>query len=154
MNKSQGAADTVSMLKSERTSYGFRFYFISPITPQETRIWTDGIAAELADRQESFHVFADFRKCELFPAECKPILEEAQTCCREHGMVRSVVVLNDEITAMQLRIVARKTGILKWERYVSCEDNSAWEDQALSWILNATEPEDSGKPAGMRKSTA
>ena len=138
------------MIKSERTPYGFRFYFISPITAEETRDWCDEVAAILDGKKRDFCVFADFQKCELFPAECKPLLEEGQTLCRDHGMVRSVVVLKDEITAMQLRIIARKTGILKWERYVSCEDNPNWQEQAMGWLLNATEPEESDKPATKR----
>jgi hypothetical protein len=141
------------MIKSEQTPYGFRFFFISPISAEETAIWSRGVASALGDSNEEFCVFADFRQCVLFPVDCKTILEEAQTCCRVHGMVRSVVVLKDEITAMQLRIVARKTGILEWERYVSCEDNPDWEDQALGWISQGIEPENPRKPRGVRDTT-
>jgi len=129
------------MIKSERTSYGFRFYFISPITAEETAVWSKEVAAELASNTDEFQVFADFQQCELFPADAKPLLEKGQRCCLEHGMSRSVVVLKDNITAMQLRIVARRTGILQGERYVICEDNLNWEEQAMDWLLHAKEPE-------------
>jgi hypothetical protein len=50
---------------------------------------------------------------------------------------------------MQLRIVARRTGILQGERYVICENNPDWEKQAMDWLLEAKEPKTSTSQLGM-----
>ncbi len=105
------------------------------------------IKDSVSQLREDYHVFVDLRNCELMPVEVKPIIEVVQTFCKQNGMQRSVLILSNEITAMQLRIVARKTGIQEWERYIDASSNPDWEQLGMNWITDGIDPEGIAKPS-------
>lgn len=130
----------------QKKEYGFHFTFSSPITSGEADRWRAEIKQAVSQLREDYHVFVDLRNCELIPFECKTIIEDAQTFCKENGMWRSVLILSDEVTAMQLKILAKKTGIYEWERYVVSSLNPDWEQLGMNWILHAIDPDAAHAP--------
>jgi hypothetical protein len=42
---------------------------------------------------------------------------------------------------MQFRIIAKKTGIYQWERYIFSSDNPNWEQMGMDWLLHAIDPD-------------
>ena len=54
----------------------------------------------------------------------------------------AVVILGDDITAMQMKLVAKKTGIYEWERYIDASSHLDWEELGMNWIINGIDPDD------------
>ncbi len=124
------------------TDYGFRLTFVDPITLADAEEFRRQMAeGVLALEGREFSVFADLRRCVLMPANVRNISEAVQRNCRLNGMQRSVVVVDDDVTAMQLRDIARKTGIYEYERYLVTTDDPMWERAALKWLVEAVDPD-------------
>jgi hypothetical protein len=60
---------------------------------------------------------------------------------RQNGMQRSVVVLENAITKMQFRQIAKKSGIYNYERYLSSEETPDWERRGEEWITKGIDPD-------------
>ena len=60
---------------------------------------------------------------------------------KEHGMSKSVVILDSGIAVLQLKRTAKESGIYDHERYLTPEDNPNWEKQAMDWLLNDIDPD-------------
>lgn len=130
------------MITVQEKDYGFHFTFSSPITLEDAAEWRDQMKIAFSQPREDCFVFADLRKCELIPSECKPLVGEVQEIFRKNGMKRSVVIVSDPITTMQMKIVARETGIREWERYIDSSSDPNWEQSGLDWILRGIDPEE------------
>lgn len=135
------------MIIWHKKNYGFHFTFSGIISVKEITDWMKGIETAVADIDGGFSVFVDMRAMEILPAECKVLVEEVQAICKNNGLIRSVVILDDDITAMQLRIIAKKTGIYRWERYVQSAGNPNWEEMGMDWLLHAIDPDKKIVPA-------
>jgi hypothetical protein len=135
------------MITVEKTDYGIQLTFVSPINLEETLNFRDQFDAAVLEMKREFCVFVDMRKLILLPVDCKPLVEEVQVHARENGMQRSVVILNDKLATMQLQVIANKTGIRSWERYVDSSKHDNWEKRGMDWILHAIDPEVSIKQA-------
>ena len=62
-------------------------------------------------------------------------------------MVRSVVITSDKLTTMQLKRIAKQTGIYKWERYINSDELHQWEEIGLAWIIDGIDPDLKAVPA-------
>lgn len=135
------------MITWHKKDYGFHLLYSGVITVEEMTDWAEGIKSAVDEVEGGFYVFVDMRATEILPADCKDLVEELQTYCKDNGMIRSVVILNDDITAMQFRIIAKKTGISQWERYIFSFDNPDWEQMGMDWLLHAIDPDKKYLPA-------
>ena len=135
----------MTMIIWKKTDYGFHFTLSSPITIDQTKRWSKQVKEVILQLDREFVVFVDLRDCELMPNDSKPVLEELQTFCRQNGLQRSVVILSDRLTAMQFQIIAKKTGIYDWERYIDSSMNPDWEQSGMNWILYAIDPDSNVK---------
>lgn len=129
------------MIKWRITDYGFHFTFSGIISVEETEEWVNEVKDSIAEIDEGFSVFADMRKAVIFPNECKALLENIQSYCRQNGMARSVVIISDDVTYKQMKLVAKKTGICKWERYINSETCPDWEKTGQNWLINGIDPD-------------
>jgi hypothetical protein len=129
------------MIKVEKKDFGIKLTFASPTDLNETLEFKRQFIEALADLPSEFCVYADMRELVLYPANCKDILHEVQILAREKGLKRSVIVLNDELATLQLQLIANKTGIRQWERYIDASEHSNWDELAMNWILHAIEPD-------------
>lgn len=129
------------MLTWEKENYGLRFTFADPLTLEETEQWRDAVRALVPELSEGFGVFVDMRQMELIPPVCKPIIEEIQIFCKRNGLGRSVLILAEELTALQLKVIASRTGVREWERYIIASKTADWERIGVDWLVNAVEPE-------------
>jgi len=135
------------MITVEKTDYGIYLTFVSPINLEETLNFRDEFDSAVLEIKREFCVFVDMRKLTLLPVDCKPLVEEVQMIARDNGMQRSVVILSEELATMQLRLIAHKTGIRFWERYIDSSKHDNWEKLGMDWILHAIDPEESIKQA-------
>jgi hypothetical protein len=56
-------------------------------------------------------------------------------------MKRSVVIVNEQKTKDQFIQIAKNSGIYKWERYISSEENPYWEEAGMNWLLHEIDPD-------------
>ena len=133
--------DIPDMITWKRTDYGLRFEFVSPLYIEEAERWAAEIEVETKTMEQGFLVFVDLRQIELLPVEIKQIIFNAQKFCRANGMIRSVVILSNDMATMQLKLLAKKTGIYTWERYIDAAKHDNWEELGLNWLLHETDPD-------------
>lgn len=128
------------MVKIEQKPFGVKLTFSGIITIAELENWLVESEKSLSELNGSFSVFVDMRQMELLPVNCREIMYEGQKLYKRMGMERSVVVVQDKLTAMQFRLIAQKTGIYADERYIDASHNKDWEKDAINWIIKAIEP--------------
>ncbi|MCK4537911.1 MAG: hypothetical protein KAV42_03830 [Candidatus Krumholzibacteria bacterium] len=128
------------MYSIEKMDYGFRIVLGGVVGVEEARKWLKEFRALVEEAGEPFNVFVDMRTLIPFSDEAQEPLQEGQRFARELGMIRSVVILRDNLTTLQLIRLARETGIYNTERYISSLDNPDWEQQGLDWLLEGKEP--------------
>jgi hypothetical protein len=127
--------------KIETTGYGIRLTFSGFINRAEMEQWASEFIATVDQQGEKFKVFVDMRGLKTLPPESQDAMEHGQSHAREAGMERSVVILNDKITTMQFRRIAKQTGIYAWERYIDADKEANWQQLGLDWILNSVDPD-------------
>jgi hypothetical protein len=111
------------------------------IDKAEMEQWLEDAKPILADIEVGFGVFVDMRDLLLLPPESQPAAKEGQILCRAEGMVRSVVILSDDITAMQFRRIAKQTGIYEWERYIDAAAEPNWKQVGEDWLVDGVDPD-------------
>jgi hypothetical protein len=57
-----------------------------------------------------------------------------QSMYRGRGMQRSCVILDDAITTIQFRRLAKRSGIYKYERYIDASTHKDWLQVARKWV--------------------
>ncbi len=129
------------MIIYEKTDYGLYFKFSGIIKLSEITEWKEWIVTTVADLDDGYAVFVDMREIDIMPAECKAEVEAVQKFCVSHNFSRSVIVLNDPMTAMQFKLIAKKTGVYEHERYVDASTCEDWEKKAMDWLLHAVDPD-------------
>lgn len=142
------------MITWQKTSYGYQLKFSGIITVEETSKWVSEMEKSVNDTGDRFSVFVDMRKSVIIPNECKAMLESIQSHCRTKGMERSVVIISDNVTFQQMTLVAKKTGIYKWERYINSESCPDWNKIGLDWILNGIDPNHTIASAAVSQQTS
>jgi hypothetical protein len=133
------------MWKIEHREYGVHLTFSGHIKEAEMEAWLEASKKELAKLEPPFGVFVDMRDMILLPPESQPAMQAGQRYYREQGMVRSVVILQDDVLAMQFQRIAKKTGIYEWERYIDASNEPNWEQAGLDWIIDAIDPDQNGR---------
>lgn len=129
------------MYKIAKKGNTFHLTFNGFIQASEMQEWVEASKKELATVNGGFGVFVDMRDLKPLANDVKAVLEEGQKLYKMKGMVRSVVVVNSAMAAMQLKRIARETGIYEWERYVSSDNVADWEKVALDWVEKGIDPD-------------
>jgi len=129
------------MYKIEKVDYGYRLKFSDFIQPEEMRKWLNESMELLTTTPEEFGVFIDLRSLRPLPPESQNFMEQGQKYYKEKGMLRSVVILNNVITKMQSKRIAKETGIYAWERYIDASTEKDWEKIGTEWITKGVDPD-------------
>ncbi len=131
------------MYKIEKKDYGYLLTFVGFIRRKEMESWYKDSITTLENSPANFGVLADLRGLKTpLPMESQSTLEEGQKYYKKKGMVRSIVILNDNLTKIQYKRIAMNTGIRQYERYIDASLHENWEQIAISWLKDATEPEE------------
>jgi hypothetical protein len=124
------------------TEYGFRVHAPGYITPEEARAWLEDLKHQvIALGGKPFGLMVDSRTQRANPTDTQELIRESMVWLRDHGMVRSVVVLDSTVALMQVLGLAKATGVYAYERYVDSLKDPNWEARALDWILRAIDPD-------------
>ncbi len=131
------------MYKIEEKSYGVKLTFGDFINKDEMSMWLQESEKVMPRLPDKFGVFVDMRTLKPLPQDAQEEMEKGQKLYKQTGMVRSVVILNNSITTMQFKRIAKKTGIYEWERYIDASATSNWEEVGINWIVKAEDPDNS-----------
>lgn len=81
------------------------------------------------------------RTLKSLPADSQEAMKVGQILYKQSGMDRSIVIVNDAITAIQFRRIAKTTGIDAWERYIDASARPDWQAAGLKWLTDAVDPD-------------
>lgn len=129
------------MYNIEKTNYGFKLTFGDFIQAPEMKEWVEKSKEALADAPAEFYIFVDMRTLKPLPENAQPFMQEGQKLYKEKGMKRSVVILNNSVTTLQFKRIAKETGIDAWERYIDASANENWETDGIAWLVNEKDPD-------------
>ena len=129
------------MYKIERKDYGVRLTFGDFIKVDEMTNWVEESKTVLGSISGGFSVFVDMRTLKPLPKDSQAKMEEGQKFYKQSGMVRSVVILDNSITTMQFKRIAKETGIYEWERYIDASSTPNWEEAGVKWIVDGISPD-------------
>ncbi len=129
------------MYKIEKKVFGYKLTFADLIKEDEMKQWVEESKKLLTNSPHEFGVFVDMRSLTPLPPESQIQMQEGQKLYKEKGMIRSVVILDNPITQMQFKRIAKKTGIYKWERYIDASSKTNWEKVGIDWINENIDPD-------------
>lgn len=129
------------MIEVKRTTFGFHITFSGEINSEEMLRWKGQSIEMLQDPElpKPFRVRVDMTGLEHLDVDPKEILVDTQMLYRGAGMDRSVVVISDKETGVQMRDTALASGIEVGERYVHIEEPH-WRAEMEGWLLRGEEP--------------
>jgi hypothetical protein len=130
------------MYSIEKKDFGYKLTFQGIISQEELQQWLRESKEILSAGPSKFSVFVDMRKMELLPVDAQSSMHEGQTYYKSMGMERSVVIFSSDLTSMQFKLIAKRTGIYAQERYIDASEDPDWEKAGFDWILNGIEPID------------
>lgn len=129
------------MYKIEKKDFGFKLTFGGFIEKEEMEQWAQESKKALLGKMGEFGVFVDMRTLKPLPADSQEVMVNGQKLYRQAGMVRSVVILDNTITTMQFKRLAKESGIYEWERYIDASTTPKWELVGQDWIVKGTDPD-------------
>lgn len=128
------------MYAIERTDYGLHLVFSGHIERAELAAWTAELAEALCGTEEEFCVLVDMRYLEPLPDEALEPMIAGQKAALEMGMKRSIVIVDNALTALQFIKIAHDTGIHLQERYINVQLERDWRRPAMDWLIRGKEP--------------
>lgn len=128
------------MYKIERKSSGFLLTFGGLIQDDEMQKWLDESKNALENETGSFGVIVDMRTLAPLEPKVQKTMVKGQQLYKEKGLQRSVVVLNNAVTTMQFRRLAKESGIDAWERYIDASTTPDWSKPAVAWVRDGIDP--------------
>jgi hypothetical protein len=128
------------MYRIERRPYGYHHRISGHVSVQELDAATEESRHLLAAGPRPFCVFVDMRGFTVLSTEEQKRAAEIMVLYKRLGMLRSVVVLDNPIATLQLKRLAKESGIDQWERYLDASIEPLWESKALAWLTDAIEP--------------
>lgn len=129
------------MYKIKKQPYGLHLTFAGHIPADEMECWFSDFNKQVDEMESTFYVFVDMREMKMIPPDAQPALRKGQEYAHSHGMERSVVIVRDDVIRMQLRKIARQTGIIEWERYIDASVQTDWEQIGMDWIIDTVDPD-------------
>lgn len=129
------------MIEVKRTPFGFHMVFSGHITSEEMTVWKTQSVARLMDPTlpKPFRVRVDMTSLDHLDVDPKEILVNGQSLYRDAGMDRSVVIIAEKATGLQMRDAALASGIETGERYIHIAE-PRWRQEMDDWLTRGIEP--------------
>lgn len=129
------------MYTMERTTYGLFIKVRDSLSKAEAEQWVKDLKAATTEINGEFGAFADLREVLLLSPESKDAVQAGEMYAREHGLVRSVIILSNEVTALQMKGIARCSGVYEWERYIDASTVDNWREVGENWVIHGIDPD-------------
>ena len=129
------------MYRITEQKFGLLLVFSGFLATEELADWYRESEDVLSRRNNApFGVIVDMRRISPLSVETRKLFMQGQKLYHETGMQRSAVILNNAITLMQFRQVAKESGIYQWERYFDAGMQPDWPQSSLLWVRNGINP--------------
>ena len=138
------------MYRIEKRDFGIKLTFGGVMSDRELITWLEESRPILAGMLEGFCVFVDMRTLGPLDKDGQKVMQLGQRTYKDHGMLRSVVILNNPVTTMQFKRIAMESGIYDWERYIDASRVPDWEQVGMDWLTRQIDPEQQTQPAAKR----
>ena len=122
------------MYRITKTAYGHKIVLQGALELEELRRWLEEIKQMVDSMPESFSVFVDTRHLSLLTPEKQQFLKEAQTYTQQHGLLRSVTIVDSTLTKMQQRQIAQRSGVDNTKLIIDAAHEPDWNQKALMWL--------------------
>jgi hypothetical protein len=129
------------MYKIEKRPSGFLLTFGGFITAEQMKEWVGESRAALQTAPPSFGVIVDMRTLVPLESDAQQQMVAGQKLYKDRGLKRSAVILNNAVTTMQFRRLAKESGISAWERYIDASANPDWPKAATAWVKDGVDPD-------------
>lgn len=124
----------------ETTNYGMRLAFKGFPQPEEVAQMNSDVERAIKSLPDGFGVMVDMRANRAFSTEAAEMMKGQIDNCRDFGMKRGAVILQSAIMTLQAKRLAVETGIDQMMRFIDASSHSDWEDRAIKWLEQGTEP--------------
>jgi hypothetical protein len=136
------------MYRIEKRPSGFLLTFGGFITVAEMEQWCRECEQALGTVTAPFGVVVDMRTLTPLVSDAQQLMIKGQALFKGKGMRRSAVVVENAITAVQFKRLAKESGIYAWERYIDASAVPDWESVAVQWVKDGIDPD--AKPASVK----
>ena len=129
------------MYSIEKTPYGFKLVFSGMINAVEMSRWTHDSKTVLTSAPSAFCVLFDLRDLKPLAPDAQQQMHVGQRLLKEHGLVRSAVIVGSAVLAVQSRRNAQQSGVYEWEHYIDSSRTNNSDQIALSWLVSGIDPD-------------
>lgn len=129
------------MYESHETEYGVKFIFQGFVQKDELQRASREAARLMTKLQKGFGVLQDMRGMSVLPQDARELMKRNMERAKRAGMGRSALVVDDAITAMQFKRLAREVGISDTTRQIVATSVPNCERAAIDWIVKGIDPE-------------
>lgn len=134
----------IATITWQDAAYGLRWHtegFMDIESAQ--RLKTEYIKKRVAfvKTNNQYSQYVDLRGYKPGPPEAQTLVTELMKLFISNGGLRSVVVLDSVIAAMQIKRLSLESGIYSYERYITSQSNPDFEKQALAWLIYGKDPD-------------
>lgn len=133
------------MYEIDRTAYGIRVSLNFEKEEIMNSAYADKFFLDLTTFLERLKkpigYFFDFRNLKkLQPPEMQKLLEFKQQLVERGVIKRSVYIMNNPVSMLQMKRISKDLGLLKYERFIDINMHEDWEEKALGWLINSQDP--------------
>lgn len=128
------------MYKIERKNYGVKITFSGFVKEEEMLVYKKEFRAMLDQLPEKFGIFSDMREMKPMPPESQKIFN-ANPELVTGRLTRSATIVNSALVKIQSKRMVEEWKVSDSKRYIDASKTSNWEEVAVDWIVNGTEPE-------------
>ena len=128
------------MYTVEIQPYGYHHRISGRVTAAEIKAATESSKHLLSTGPKNFGVLVDMRGFKVMLPEEQRLATEIMALYKKMGMSCSVVILDNAIATLQLKRLAKESGIDRWECYIDSSVDPNWEAKALAWLTDGAEP--------------
>lgn len=97
--------------------------------------------SEVKAKGKPFGHLVDLRGFTPGPPETQEIIITIMKSFKEAGGIRSAVILDNPLAAMQIRRLGISSGIDSWEKYLDPVTHPDFEKDGIAWITDETDPD-------------
>lgn len=132
------------MYSIEVAGYGLKLRTEGALEGEDAKAWAalyQQKLQEVVSRGRPFGQYVDMRGGKLLSPETQALVGREMARFKELGGQRSAGVLDNAIGAMQIKRLARESGIHTWQKYVDAETTPDFERVALAWVVDGIDPD-------------
>jgi hypothetical protein len=129
------------MYELHETEYGLRIVTQGLIAKDEIQRMMQEAGRMVKGLRPGFGVLHDMRGMFALPPEARDLMKRNMETAREAGMGRSAQILDDAITTLQFKRLAKDVGIADTTRQIDASRVADCDRAAIDWIEKGIDPD-------------